>query len=185
MGLTAERVARRKLFTIQKSLTLWLVNACYLSAPKEDLKYFSLCWSAKCPCPLLRINGEHNFVRRQTFNFQKKWLISNQDFSVNLETGLISQPACSGDQWTEEIAHTTPTNHVIKMSKNSGRNLLPELPCNRLKQNLNYEIYFHQPKFEILKWIIQSPLKFKKNDFVQFLSHFCKEVLFVNSLDKV
>ena len=63
----------------------------------------------------------------------------------------FSAAACSGDQWTEEIAHTTPTNHVIKMSKNSGRNLLPGLLCNRLKQNLNYEIYFHQPKFEILK----------------------------------
>ena len=155
-----------------------------MSAQKKK-KYFSLCWSAKCPCPLLRINEGVIFLSEYELLISQKWLISNQDFSVKSGTRLISQPGCSGAQWTEEIAQTTPTNHVIKTSKNSGRNLLPGLPCNKLKQNLNYEIYFHQPKFQILKWIIQSPLKFKKNDFVQFLSHFCKKVLFVNSLDKV
>ena len=155
----------------------------YLSARRKT--FFFPLLICQVPVSLVKNQwGSHNFVRKRTL-ISEKWLISTQDFSVNSGTRLISQPACSGAQWTEEIAQTTPTNHVIKMSKNSGRNLLPELPCNKLKQNLNYEIYFHQPKFQILKWIIQSPLKFKKNDFVQFLSHFCKKVLFVDSLDKV
>ena len=154
----------------------------YLSARRKT--FFFPLLICQVPVSLVKNQwGSHNFVRNRSINFLKMIDIHPRFFCQLGNSFNFS--ACSGAQWTEEIAQTTPTNHVIKMSKNSGRNLLPELPCNKLKQNLNYEIYFHQPKFQILKWIIQSPLKFKKNDFVQFLSHFCKKVLFVNSLDKV